>query len=57
MTMRRLLVFQHVSFEILGTMHPVLKTRGFRLRYANFGRHPRTKPDVTGITLVVLTVQ
>jgi len=46
MTMRRLLVFQHVSFEILGTLHPLLKARGFRLRYANFGRHPHAQPKV-----------
>ena len=53
--MRRLLVFQHVSFEILGTLHPLLKARGFRLRYANFGRHPHAHPDVTRYNgLVVL---
>jgi GMP synthase (glutamine-hydrolysing) len=44
--MRRLLVFQHVSFEILGTLHPLLKARGFRIRYANFGRHPHARPEV-----------
>lgn len=53
--MRRLLVFQHVSFEILGTLHPLLKARGFRLRYTNFGRHPHAHPDVTRYNgLVVL---
>jgi GMP synthase (glutamine-hydrolysing) len=44
--MRRLLVFQHVSFEILGTLHPLLKARGFRIRYANFGRHPHAQPEI-----------
>lgn len=53
--MRRLLVFQHVPFEILGTLHALLKARGFRLRYANFGRHPEARPDVTRYNgLVVL---
>ncbi len=53
--MRRLLVFQHVSFEILGTLHPMLKARGFRLRYANFGRHPHAHPDMNRYNgLVVL---
>lgn len=53
--MRRLLVFQHVSFEILGTLHPLLKARGFRLRYANFGRHPHARPEVARYNgLVVL---
>ena len=44
--MRRLLVFQHVSFEILGTLHSLLKARGFRIRYANFGRHPHAQPEI-----------
>jgi GMP synthase (glutamine-hydrolysing) len=53
--MRRLLVFQHVSFEILGTFHPLLKAHGFRLRYANFGRHPHAHPEVSRYNgLVVL---
>ena len=53
--MRRLLVFQHVSFEILGTLHPLLKTRGFRIRYANFGRHPHAQPEIARYNgLVVL---
>jgi GMP synthase (glutamine-hydrolysing) len=53
--MRRLLVFQHVPFEILGTFHSLLKTRGFRIRYANFGRHPDARPQVTRYNgLVVL---
>src|SRR6266581_810063 len=54
-TMRRLLVFQHVPFEILGTLNSLLKARGFRIRYANFGRHPEAHPKVTHYNgLVVL---
>ena len=53
--MRRLLVLQHVPFEILGTLHPLLKARGFRLRYTNFGRHPDAHPQVSRYNgLVVL---
>jgi len=53
--MRRLLVFQHVSFEILGTLHPLLKARGFRIRYANFGRHPHARAEIARYNgLVVL---
>lgn len=53
--MRRLLVLQHVPFEILGTLHALLKARGFRLRYANFGRHPDAHPEMPGYNgLVVL---
>lgn len=44
--MRRLLVFQHVPFEILGIFHPMLKRRGFRIRYVNFARHPDARPKI-----------
>jgi len=44
--MRRLLVFQHVPYEILGTLDPLLRDAGFRIRYANFGRQPNARPDV-----------
>jgi hypothetical protein len=35
--MRKLLVCQHVPHEILGTLNPLLKRAGFRIRYVNFG--------------------
>lgn len=44
--MKRLLVFQHVPHEILGTFNPLLKAAGFRIRYLNFGRTPDAKPNV-----------
>ena len=44
--MKRVLVFQHVAYEILGTFHPLLKKAGFRIRYANFGRHPDLTIDM-----------
>lgn len=44
--MKRILVFQHVAHEILGTFHPLLKEAGFRIRYANFGREPHPDVDV-----------
>lgn len=46
MSMRRLLVFQHVPHEILGTLDPLLRDHGFRIRYVNFGRHPDAVPDL-----------
>ena len=46
--MRKLLVCQHVPFEILGTLNPLLKESGFRMRYVNFGRHPDAKPSLEG---------
>jgi GMP synthase (glutamine-hydrolysing) len=44
--MKRLLVFQHVPHEILGTFNPLLKDAGFRIRYVNFGRTPDAKPNI-----------
>ena len=44
--MRRLLVFQHVPHEILGTLDPLLRDQGFRIRYVNFGRHPDAVPNL-----------
>lgn len=42
--MKKLLVVQHVAFEILGTLNPLLKSAGFRIRYVNFSRHPDALP-------------
>lgn len=39
------MVFQHVAYEILGTLNPMLKDRGFRIRYVNFERHPDAEPE------------
>ncbi len=53
--MRRVLVFQHVAFEILGTLNPLLKSASMRIRYVNFGRDPHAKPNLDGYEgLVVL---
>jgi len=40
----KILVFQHVPYEPLGTLDPLLKQSGFRIRYVNFGRNPKTRP-------------
>ena len=44
--MRRILVCQHVAFEILGTLNPLFKSYGFRIRYVNFGREPEVRPSL-----------
>ena len=46
--MPKLLVFQHVAHEILGTLDPLLRSYGFRIRYVNFGREPRAEPSIEG---------
>ena len=53
--MPKLLVFQHVPYELLGTLNPQLKDAGFRIRYVNFGREPHARPSLDGYQgLVVL---
>jgi GMP synthase (glutamine-hydrolysing) len=44
--MRRMLVFQHVPHEILGTLDPLLRDAGFRIRYVNFGRQGDAQPQI-----------
>ena len=43
-SVKRILVCQHVAFEILGTLNPLFKSYGFRIRYVNFGREPEARP-------------
>ncbi|MGH7826462.1 MAG: glutamine amidotransferase-related protein [Candidatus Binatia bacterium] len=53
--MKKILVCQHVPHEILGTLNPLLKRAGFRIRYVNFARHPEALPSLDGYHgLVVL---
>jgi GMP synthase (glutamine-hydrolysing) len=53
--MKRILVFQHVPYEPLGTLNPQLKAAGFRIRYVNFSREPQARPSLDGYHgLVVL---
>jgi GMP synthase (glutamine-hydrolysing) len=44
--MSRLLVFQHVAAEPLGTLDPLIRRRGHRIRFVNFERDPEAQPDV-----------
>ncbi len=44
--MRKVLVFQHVANEILGTLNPALKQQGLNIRYVNFERDPNAAPSV-----------
>ncbi|MGE4133575.1 MAG: type 1 glutamine amidotransferase [Bdellovibrionales bacterium] len=52
---RKIMVFQHVAHEPLGTLNAMLKNEGFRLRYVNFERHPDFQADLSDYNgLVVL---
>ncbi len=44
--MARVVVFQHVPAEPLGTLDPMLRNRGHRIRYINFHRDPDAHPDM-----------
>ena len=44
--MKKVLVFQHVPFEVLGTLDPLLRQGGYRVRYVNYGRDPDAEPEV-----------
>lgn len=52
--MRKIMVFQHVAHEPLGTLLPLLKRAGFRIRFVNFGRHPDFVPDLTGYSGLII---
>ncbi len=53
--MRKLLVFQHVPYEPLGTLDAQFKDAGFRIRYVNFARLERVRLDIERYSgLVVL---
>ncbi len=44
--MSRILVFQHVAAEPLGTLDPLIRQRGHRIRFVNFEREPDALPSV-----------
>jgi GMP synthase (glutamine-hydrolysing) len=52
--MKKLLVLQHVAHELLGTLNPLLKKSGFRIRYVNFARHPDAQPQLEGYDGLVI---
>ena len=53
--MAKLLILQHVAHEILGTLDPLLRSFGVRMRYVNYEREPGATPTLRGYNgLVVL---
>lgn len=44
--MSRLIVFQHVAAEPLGTLDHLIRRRGHRIKFVNFERHPDAQPCV-----------
>jgi len=50
----KILVFQHVPYEPLGTLDPLLKAAGFRIRYVNFGRNPKLRPSLEKYAALII---
>lgn len=50
----KVLVFQHVPYEPLGTLDPLLKDSGCRIRYVNFGREPESRPTLDGYEALII---
>ena len=50
----KILVFQHVPYEPLGTLDPLLKQAGFRIRYVNFGRMPELRPSLDKYAAIIV---
>lgn len=50
----KVLVFQHVPYEPLGTLDPLLKDAGFRIRYVNFGRDATQRPSLEKYAAVIV---
>lgn len=50
----KILVFQHVPYEPLGTLDPLLKEAGFRIRYVNFGRDPEERPTLDKYAAIIV---
>ena len=52
--MTKIVVLQHVPYEILGTMNPLFKQQGMRIKYVNFGRHPHAEPSLRRADALVI---
>jgi GMP synthase (glutamine-hydrolysing) len=44
--MARIMVLKHVAAEPLGLLDPMIRSRGHRIRYVNFQRHPDAEPQL-----------
>ena len=52
--MARLLVLQHVAHELLGTLDPLLRSLGVRMRFVNYERDPNAMPELDGYHGIVI---
>lgn len=50
----KILVFQHVPYEPLGTLDPLLKAAGFKIRYVNFARDAAIRPSLHRYAAIIV---
>jgi len=50
----RILVFQHVPYEPLGALDPLIRGRRHRIKYVNFGREPLAEPSLQGYQALII---
>ena len=48
------MVFQHVPYEPLGTLDPLIRSQRHRIKYVNFGRNPDSKPSIDGYDALIV---
>jgi len=48
------MVFQHVPYEPLGTLDPLIRSHRHRIRYINFGREPHATPSIDGYDALII---
>ena len=52
--MAKIMVFQHVPYEPLGTLDPLIRSQRHRIKYVNFGRNPESKPSIDGYDALIV---
>ncbi len=52
--MGKIMVFQHVPYEPLGTLDPLIRSSGHKIRYINFGRKPKSEPNISGYDALII---
>jgi len=52
--MAKVLVFQHVAYEPLGVLDPMLRDAKHRIKYVNFYRHPTAQPNLKGYQALIV---
>lgn len=52
--MAKIMVIQHVPYEPLGTLDPLIRQQKHRIRYVNFARHPDANPDLEDYAALIV---